>query len=76
MALISGRGQKVQYCRQILVRRGESSKNTSALVSWLRRVDRATKADYEMGRQITIDGWIISETEARLCALHHLQQLP
>ena len=45
-------------------------------VSWLRRVDRATKADYEMGRQITIDGWIISETEARLCALHHLQQLP
>ena len=38
-------------------------------VSWLRRVDETIMADFEMGRQISLDGWIISETEARLCVL-------
>ncbi len=38
-------------------------------VSWLRRVDHTIRSDFEMGRQISLDGWIISESEARLCTL-------
>ena len=38
-------------------------------LSWLRRVDSTIRSDFELGRQISLDGWIISETEARLCVL-------
>jgi hypothetical protein len=42
---------------------------SGSYVSWLRRVDDTIRSDFEMRRQISLDGWIISETEARLCVL-------
>lgn len=42
---------------------------SGSYMSWLRRVDSSIKTDFEMGRQISLDGWIMSETEARLCVL-------
>ena len=31
--------------------------------------DRRIRADFAAGRVVTIDGWILARTEARLCAL-------
>ena len=42
---------------------------SGSYLSWLRRVDSTIKSDFELSRQISLDGWIISETEARLCVL-------
>ncbi len=33
------------------------------------RVAARIRADFDAGRVVTIDGWIVSTTEARLCAL-------
>jgi hypothetical protein len=32
-------------------------------------VDRCVRADFAAGRVVTVDGWILAATEARLCAL-------
>lgn len=37
------------------------------------RIRRATEADFETGRIVYLDGWMLSETEARLCALRLLR---
>jgi len=31
-----------------------------------------TQADFSQGKTVIIDGWVLSQTEARQCALHHL----
>jgi hypothetical protein len=33
------------------------------------RVRRAVRSDFVEGRVVPVDGWYLSETEARLCAL-------
>jgi hypothetical protein len=33
------------------------------------RVASRIRADFDAGRVVTVDGWIVSTTEARLCAL-------
>lgn len=35
-------------------------------------LEESTKADFAEGRVVVIDGWVLSRTEARQCALHHL----
>ena len=41
---------------------------------WIRRklVDEVIRDDYEHGRIVIVQGWVLSETEARLCALYSL----
>lgn len=41
---------------------------TGTYYSWLRNVDSAIRTDFELNRNLVIEGWILSETEARLCA--------
>ncbi len=41
---------------------GESREDT------LRRVGKQIRRDYDSGRMIAVDGWVLSETEAHLCA--------
>jgi hypothetical protein len=36
-------------------------------------LDHKVREDYAAGRTLTIDGWMISVTEARQCALYSLQ---
>ena len=36
------------------------------------KLEEMTQADFSEGRQVIIDGWVLSKTEARQCALHHL----
>lgn len=35
-------------------------------------LDRSVRADFEQGRTVVVNGWILSVTEARQCALHSL----
>lgn len=37
-------------------------------------IEKALKADFAAGRTVQVDGWIISVTEARQCALFSLLQ--
>ena len=37
------------------------------------RLGARVQRDFDEGRILTIDGWIVSRTEARQCALHSLQ---
>jgi hypothetical protein len=41
---------------------------------WIRRrlVDDVIREDFEHGRIVIVNGWVLSETEARLCALYSL----
>ncbi len=32
-----------------------------------------TRADFAEGRTVTVDGWVLSKTEARQCALYHIR---
>jgi len=36
------------------------------------KLEEMTQADFSARRLVTIDGWVLSKTEARQCALHHL----
>ena len=36
------------------------------------KLEEITQADFSEGRMVIIDGWVLSKTEARQCALHHL----
>jgi hypothetical protein len=38
----------------------------------LGKLEQMTQADFAEGRMVIIDGWVISKTEARQCALHYL----
>lgn len=38
----------------------------------LGKLEHMTQTDFVEGRIVNIDGWVISKTEARQCALHHL----
>ena len=37
------------------------------------QIDRRIRSDYREGRIETIEGWVLSRTEARLCALAALR---
>lgn len=37
------------------------------------KLEEMTQADFAEGRIVIINGWVLSKTEARQCALHHLQ---
>lgn len=37
------------------------------------QIDQKIRQDYAAGNTLTIDGWVISVTEARQCALYSLQ---
>lgn len=37
------------------------------------RLDEQVRADFERGRTVRLDGWIVSVTEARQCALYSLR---
>lgn len=39
------------------------------------RASRAVRRDFERGNVVTVDGWVLSRTEARLCALVELQRV-
>lgn len=39
-----------------------------------RQLDNTIKQDYAAGRTLIIDGWVLSITEARQCALYSLQK--
>jgi len=39
----------------------------------IQQIDQKIKEDYAAGKIVTIDGWVISITEARQCALYSLQ---
>ena len=41
-------------------------------VTLRRRADDVIRADFEGGRMVNIDGWLMALTEAQLCALHPL----
>jgi hypothetical protein len=62
-----------QYREQVP---GESSERT--LVKLLNEsgagLDEKINNDFETGRTVIVDGWILSETEARQCALASLVQ--
>lgn len=36
------------------------------------KLEEITQADFSEGRLVVIDGWVLSKTEARQCALHYL----
>lgn len=36
------------------------------------KLEEMTQADFSQGKMVIIDGWVLSKTEARQCALHHL----
>ena len=36
------------------------------------KLEEMTRDDFFEGRTVIIDGWVLSKTEARQCALHHL----
>ncbi|MFO7286966.1 MAG: hypothetical protein LOD94_05450 [Gammaproteobacteria bacterium] len=36
------------------------------------RLDEATRADFRRGDVVVVDGWVVSRTEARVCAVAHL----
>lgn len=36
------------------------------------KLEEMTQADFSQGKMVVIDGWVLSKTEARQCALHHL----
>lgn len=40
----------------------------------LRQLDQAIRDDYAAGRVLTVNGWVLSVTEARQCALYSLSQ--
>jgi hypothetical protein len=42
--------------------------------SFQTRVDRRVQADFDQGRTVMLRGWILSQTEARQCALFSLLQ--
>lgn len=37
------------------------------------KLNEMVKADFSEGRMVVIDGWVLSKTEARQCALYYLQ---
>lgn len=41
----------------------------ATLETMVRLLNREIRSDFENGRTVHIDGWILSQTEARLCAL-------
>ena len=45
-----------------------------AAQSFQARVDRLVQADFDHGRTMMLQGWILSQTEARQCALFSLLQ--
>jgi hypothetical protein len=36
------------------------------------KLEEMTQTDFSEGRLVIIDGWVLSKTEARQCALHYL----
>lgn len=36
------------------------------------KIEEMTHADFSQGKMVNINGWVLSQTEARQCALHHL----
>jgi hypothetical protein len=48
--------------------------NDPAAHSLQTRIDRQVQADFEHGRTVMLQGWILSKTEARQCALFSLLQ--
>jgi hypothetical protein len=54
---------------------GEGSTTTALKTpeEWQGWVDGKIKSDFETGKTAVIKGWVISETEARQCALYALQ---
>jgi hypothetical protein len=47
----------------------EKEIKTGVLPYWM---DRKSKADFENGKTVVVRGWVISVTEARQCALYHI----
>lgn len=39
----------------------------------MQKLDQAVRDDYADGRVVTINGWVLSRTEARQCALYSLR---
>ena len=52
--------------------RGPISTRSSEMVALRARVDEQVQSDFADGRTVTLDGWILSLTEARQCALFSL----
>lgn len=52
---------------------GESSPDIGADAQQA-RVDRQVQADFAQGRTVMLQGWVLSRTEARQCALFSLRQ--
>jgi hypothetical protein len=46
--------------------RAQSKAGTQAFADWLRAKQRD---DFDRGRVVLVQGWMLSQTEARLCAL-------
>lgn len=52
------------------LRRNLAASDVPRLRAWL---SQALREDFEQGRLVEVDGWILAETEARLCALAALR---
>ncbi len=73
------------YLRQLGLETGEASIRSAARATLelidrardqpraIRALERAVREDFEKGRTIQVEGWILSRTEADLCALSLLK---
>jgi hypothetical protein len=43
-------------------------------IDWLRDLSRAVQEDFEQGHVVLVDGWMLSRTEVRVCALAWLSR--
>ena len=76
-ALVPSENAELVLTRMIqsdLVGAGGDLANDTASQSIQARVDRRIQADFDHGRTVTLQGWILSQTEARQCALFSLLQ--
>jgi hypothetical protein len=57
---------------QAIMKDIDSKAATDPLVSLEVRMSEQVRRDFSAGRTVTLNGWILSVTEARQCALHSL----
>ena len=53
---------------------GTSIPETSDSLALQEKMQQKVRADFENGETLVIQGWVLSQTEARQCALYSLTQ--
>lgn len=70
LALYPSERDKPAAFRELLLRRIKIEQSSGRVSSPRRIVDALRKRDFQTGRIVVVDGWVLSQSEACACALY------